>query len=219
MILQTEQCVLVSASDNRYWASFFPTWGALATFVAIENPPAVIEPHYHDNDEFWLWIRGEGKARLDGGAEGPFEPGTVVFCPMGAVHEFVSPTTQLNIGITTHLVGRKRPLHLHVPQDGMPVRTGDGFILPGSQNVGPLQVGRPRCPLSELRLMETAPERCLAQGVAVANEYWLLIAGQLRLRLPELDVQLSAGDLGIVRKGVKRTLSAAQGGQVAVARE
>jgi mannose-6-phosphate isomerase-like protein (cupin superfamily) len=118
MMAETEQYVLVSATENRYWAGFFPDWGALATFIAIENPPSVIEPHYHDNDEFWLWIRGEGKARLDHGPEIPFERGMVVYCPMGAVHEFVSPTVQYNIGVTTHLVGQKRPLHLHVPEDG-----------------------------------------------------------------------------------------------------
>jgi len=60
VILNSDSYVLVSAAENRYWAGFFPDWGALATFIAIENGPSVIEPHYHDNDEFWLWIRGRG---------------------------------------------------------------------------------------------------------------------------------------------------------------
>jgi mannose-6-phosphate isomerase-like protein (cupin superfamily) len=219
MMAKTEQYVLVSATENRYWAGFFPDWGALATFIAIENPPSVIEPHYHDNDEFWLWIRGEGKARLDHGPEIPFERGMVVYCPMGAVHEFVSPTVQYNIGVTTHLVGQKRPLHLHVPEDGEPVRTGDGFILAGAENAGPLAVGRPRCPLSELRLVETTPGRTLARGPAAANEYWLLISGQMLLHLPACSVHLLPGDLIILRQGVERSLSAVQAGQVALARE
>ena len=219
MIIQTEQYVLVSADDNRYWADCFPDWAALATFIACMNGPAVIEPHYHDNDEFWLWISGEGRARLDRGPEAPFTPGTVVYCPMGAIHEFVSPTVQHNIGVTTHLVGQKRAAHLQVEVDGVPVRKGEGFIVAGADNVGPFRQGRPRCPLAELRLVEGAQEQRLAQGMAIANEYWLLISGQLALHLPALSVRLSPGDLVTLRQGVERGLSVVQAGQVALGRE
>ena len=130
MIIQTEQYVLVSADDNRYWADCFPDWAGFATFIACVNGPAVIEPHYHDNDEFWLWISGEGRARLDHGPEAPFTPGTVVYCPMGAIHEFVSPTVQHNIGVTTHLVRQRRAAHLHVEEDGEPVRTAEASSWP-----------------------------------------------------------------------------------------
>jgi mannose-6-phosphate isomerase-like protein (cupin superfamily) len=219
MIITTEKYVLVPAEDNRYWAGFFPEWGALATFIACVNGPSVIEPHYHDNDEFWLWIAGEGKARLDHGPETAFSPGTVVYCPMGAVHEFVSPTVQHNIGVTTHLVGQKRATHLHVAEDGEPERTGDGFIVAGADNVGPLQQGRSRCPLTELRLVEGAPERRLAQGLARANEYWLAIAGQAILHLPARSMRLAPGDLAILRQGVERSLAMVETGLLALGRE
>jgi quercetin dioxygenase-like cupin family protein len=219
MIITTEQYVLVPAEDNRYWAECFPEWGALATFIACVNGPAVIEPHYHDNDEFWLWIAGEGKARLDHGPEAPFTPGTVVFCPRGAVHEFVSPTVQHNIGVTTHLVGQKRAAHLQAEQDGEPVRTGEGFILAGADNVGPFQQGRPRCPLTELRLVEGAAGRRMAQGMAGANEYWLVITGQYLMHLPARSARLAPGDLAILRQGVERSLAVVEAGLVALARE
>ena len=219
MIIKTVQYVLVSANDNLYWADFFPDWGALATFIACVNGPAVIEPHYHDNDEFWLWISGEGRARLDHGPEAPFTPGTVVYCPMGAIHEFVSPTVQHNIGVTTHLVRQRHAAHLQAEVDGEPVRTGEGFIVAGADNVGPFKQGRPRCPLAELRLVEGAQEQRLAQGMAIANEYWLLISGQLVLHLPALSVRLAPGDLVISRQGVERSLSVVQAGQVALGRE
>jgi hypothetical protein len=141
---------------------------------------------------------------------------------MGAIHEFVSPTPQYNLGITTHLLRQMRPAHLQPEKDGEPVRTGDGFILPGAGNTGPLS-GVPaaalaRCPHSELRLVQAVAGQYLARGATPASEYWLLIAGELALQSAALRARLSPGDLLVLREGLECVLSATQAGQVALAR-
>jgi mannose-6-phosphate isomerase-like protein (cupin superfamily) len=218
MILLTADGVFASGDANRYWADFFPEWAALTTFIGCEHGPSVIEPHYHDNDEFWLWVSGEGKARLNHGPQVPFAPGTVVYCPMGAVHEFTSPTAQYNIGVTTRLQGLKRPLHLHVDEHGSPAHTAEGFIVDGAGNHGVLSNGT-ECPLAELRLIEAAAGHTLATDVAGANEYWLVVSGTLALKTDTLSSQLGPRDLVVLREGAHRQLQASDTSLVALARE
>ncbi len=70
------------------------------------------EPHYHDNDEFWLFTKAHGEVVLDGQVY-EVTPNTLVNTPMGPVHHFQMFTEYEVVPAITRLERARRPGHLY----------------------------------------------------------------------------------------------------------
>jgi mannose-6-phosphate isomerase-like protein (cupin superfamily) len=208
-------------SNNVYWEqAVYPEWAAISAFRGFpgQRRGAGVEPHYHDNDEIWLFLSGHGEVWLDG-ASFEITPHTVVYTPMGVVHRFQMFTDFDNVAMVTRLERQKRAAHILVEEAGPPVPTVPGFVVPGAENVGPFLDRGPRCPLSELRAITLAPGDEIDAARLQGLEYWLLLEGSLSLDLDGREVELSSGDLALLRPGLVRRLRAPDGARVARARE
>lgn len=204
MIIKTSNYMIRSQnSNNIYWEQgIYPDWTALNAFRHFPNQRigTGVEPHYHDNDEFWFFTAGYGEVWVDGQR---FEvtPNTLVYTPMGAVHRFQMFTDYENNAIVTRLERQKRSIHLLVEKAGPPVPTAPGFVVPGDRNNGPFSNRGVRCPLSEFRLLtfdtgEAADKTCLSR-----NTHWLVIGGTIHLTIDGLEIELSQDDLALARAG------------------
>jgi mannose-6-phosphate isomerase-like protein (cupin superfamily) len=188
-------------SNNIYWEQdIYPDWTALSAFRHFpdQRVGTGVEPHYHDNDEFWLFTAGYGEVWVDGQR---FEvtPNTLVYTPMGAVHRFQMFTDYENNAIVTCLERQKRPVHLLVEEAGPPVPTVPGFVVPGGSNNGPFPNRGPRCPLSELRLLTFATGEAVDEIRLSGNTHWLVIGGAIHLTIDGLGLELWQDDLALVR--------------------
>ena len=71
MIVNHANYMILSANANTpYWehweAQPYPQWAALTGIAHLPVAPGFsVEPHYHDCDEFWLLIEGDGEAWMD----------------------------------------------------------------------------------------------------------------------------------------------------------
>lgn len=220
MIVADNRYVIRSQNSNQgYWEQgLYPAWTRLSTFQSIpgQKQGAGVEPHYHDNDEIWLFLSGHGEVWLNGKSY-PITPGTAIYTPMGAVHRFQMFTAFDNAAIVTPLERQRRAAHLLVDEDGPPEPTVPGFVIPGAENTGPFDPG-PRCPLSELRAVELKAGQSMA-GVLDANEHWIVLEGRLLLEVEKLEVELDVHDLAMLRAGTERRLSTPSGVRLALARE
>ena len=177
-----------------------------------------MEPHYHDNDEFWLFTAGRGEVWLDG-QRFEITPNTVVYTPMGVVHQFQMFTDYENNAIVTRLERQKRPTHVLVEEAGPPVPTVPGFVVPGDRNSGDFPNRGTRCPLREMRLIafdagESVDESCLSH-----NEHWLVMGGSLHLTIDGLRIELSQGEVALLRAGAVRRIQSAEAARAVLARE
>lgn len=219
MIISTENYMIRSRNANDiYWEQgVYPAWTALSAYRHFPNgmPGTGVEPHYHDNDEMWLFTNGYGEVWLDG-QRYDITPGTMVYTPMGSVHRFQMFTPYENNAIVTRLERGQRPVHLTVEPYGPPEPTVPGFIVPGAINTGPIADPGARCPLSEWRTMKLdgGEETLLA-----VNEHWLVMVGTVTLHIDGWSIQLTAHEVALLRAGVRRWLSSHDGAQVLVARE
>jgi len=220
MVLSNESNDVSAALEGLlHWdAKLYPDWAAIISFHLFpQQTGGGVEPHYHDNDEFWLFAAGQGEVWLDGKSF-PCTPNTVVYTPKGAVQRFQMFTEGEMAALATRFKGRRRAGHLLVEKDGNPGPSGKGFVVEGSQNLGAFSVPDPRCPLSELRVVsEEAP--LLQKVLASVNEYWLMLSGTGHLSVGEFEVELTRGDLAVLRKGAVRHLRLPEGSRVALARE
>ncbi|MCC7261855.1 MAG: cupin domain-containing protein [Candidatus Latescibacteria bacterium] len=221
MIAAAERYVIRSQNANQiYWEQgVYPAWTRLSAFRSIpgQKQGAGVEPHYHDNDELWLFLSGQGEVWLDGQSH-PITPGTAIYTPMGAVHRFQMFTDFDNVAIVTPLERQQRPVHLRVEEAGPPQRTVPGFVIPGAANTGPFDPG-PRCPLREFRAVELAPGQSVVTGVLDTNENWIVLEGALHLQVEQLEVELGPHDLALLRAGAQRHLSTPSGVRLVLARE
>jgi len=139
MIIDAPRYVIRSLNSNQtYWEQdVFPAWTALNCYRHFPDGGigTGVEPHYHDNDELWLFTTGRGEVRLDG-VRHEITPNTLVYTPMGCVHQFQMFTPYENNAIVTRLERAGRPLHLTVEEDGPPEPTVPGFVVPGGMNTG-----------------------------------------------------------------------------------
>ena len=142
MIVKGDGYIVASANENTdYWGGdLFPQWASIRTLMYFPRQPVGHgpEPHYHDCDEFWMFVAGRGHLWLDG-KEYEFTPGTVAYNPMGAVHEFHSYTEVETVAVTTPLERKKRPVHVHVDEDGPPEPTVQPFVASGDREHGSVQ--------------------------------------------------------------------------------
>lgn len=221
MIVAGDRYMIRSQNANQiYWEQgVYPEWVGFSALRSLpgQKQGAGVEPHYHDNDEIWLFLSGHGEVWLDGQSY-PITPGTAIYTPMGAVHRFQMFTDFDNVAIVTPLERARRPVHLRVEEAGPPQRTVPGFVIPGANNTGPFDPG-PRCPLNELRAIELAPGQALESGVLATNENWIVLEGAVHLKVGNLDIELGAHDLALLRAGATRQLSAASGARLVLARE
>jgi mannose-6-phosphate isomerase-like protein (cupin superfamily) len=222
MILQAEHCEFRSRNSNEvYWEQgVYPAWTRLNCFRPIPDQKrgAGVEPHYHDNDEIWLFTSGRGEVWLDGQSF-PITPNTLVYTPMGVIHRFQMFTDFANLAIVTPLERRRRAAHLLVEEDGPPEPTVPGFVVAGVENVGPIADRGPRCPVSELRLVELAPGFRLEDAQLPRNEHWAVLDGSMLLAVDETIATLCPGDIALIRAGARRMLRSQESARAVVCRE
>lgn len=211
MIIEAPRYMIRSLNSNQtYWEQgVFPEWTALNCYRHF--PDGVIgtgvEPHYHDNDEIWLFTAGRGVVWLDG-VRHDITPNTLVYTPMGCVHQFQMFTSYENNAIVTRLERAERPLHLTVEEYGPPEPTAPSFVVPGDLNTGPIPEPGPRCPIVEWRLQRH--EDINGQGTAELSmhEHWMVLEGFVHVEVGGLEASLHPGDIALLRAGVTRRLSA-----------
>lgn len=88
----------------------FTAWG-LARYKAGEKN--VVEPHYHDCDEYYMMVEGRMRVRSEG-IEYVMGPGDILATRMGDEHEVLEIIEDCSfVWLETELKGQKRPGHLH----------------------------------------------------------------------------------------------------------
>jgi len=203
-----------------YWEQgVYPDW---VRFSAIRSLPgqkqgAGVEPHYHDNDEIWLFLSGRGEVWLDGQSH-PITPGTLIYTPMGTVHRFQMFTDFANVALVTPLERQQRAAHLVAEQDGPPQRTVPGFVLPGARNTGPFDPGS-RCPMQELREVGLGAGSQIETATLGNNEHWIVLEGSVQLQVEGVELELGPHDLALLKAGATRRLGSAAGARLVVVRE
>jgi mannose-6-phosphate isomerase-like protein (cupin superfamily) len=200
----------MSTQTGRRLPSFatspISTWGAGA------------EPHYHDCDEIWLFSAGTGEVWLDD-ERFAITPNTLVYTPMGVIHHFQMYRSGENNAIVTRMERQKRPIHILVEEDGPPVKTVPGFVIPGALNTGPVANPGPRCPFQELRMVTLTAGETVAQAQFPRNEHWLVCDGVLHLTLDNQTVELYKGDVALLRAGLERQVWTASSARAVLVRE
>jgi len=223
MNIRTDRYVILDSALNspkNYWSQdLYPSWAALTTlqYLPGQRTGAGVEPHYHDNDEFWLFLSGRGEVWLDG-QNFAITPNTLIYTPMGVIHRFQMFTDFENVPAVTRLERAKRPLHLYPEVHGQPQPTVPGFVISGEDNTGPFADRGPRCPLSELRVVHLSAGEQVAEAQAAQTEYWLVLNGAIQISVEGQFVELGPGDLAMLRAGVIRRLGTEAGGHLAMAR-
>ena len=225
MIIRGNHYMIVDGKLNvgaeRYVdQEWFPEWANMRTLIYTPNQKTGhgAEPHYHDWDEFWLFTAGRGEAR-QGGQSYPIAQNTLVYTPMGTIHRFQGFSEFANVSGINRMERQKRARHILVESDGPPVPTMPGFVISGEENIGPFPNRGPRCPLSELRLVDFAAGEGWPEARLAVNEYWVGVQGTVLLAVGGLEVELWPGDLAILRAGAERSIRSDQAGQVALGRE
>lgn len=197
-------------SNQTYWEQgVFPGWTALNCYRHFPDggTGTGVEPHYHDNDEIWLFTAGHGEVRLDG-VRHEITPNTLVYTPMGCVHQFQMFTPYENNAIVTRLERKRRPLHLTVEEYGPPEPTVPGFVVPSDRNTGPIGDPGLRCPIAEWRLQRYEDVTNLEVAELSRHEHWMVLSGVLHLVVNDRPVSLSPGDIALLRAGVNREVCA-----------
>ena len=222
MIIENQHYMIRSGnSNNIYWEQgIYPDWTALSAFRHFPDQQigTGVEPHYHDNDELWLFTAGRGEVWLD---DQRFEitPNTLVYTPMGVVHRFQMFTDYENNAIVTRLERQKRPTHILVEESGPPIPTVPGFIVPGESNTGPIPDRGSRCPLSEWRVITFDPSEGIDEAPLTCNEHWLIVGGTINLTVDGLEIELSGEDLAMLKAGAVRQIYSTEGARAVLARE
>ena len=222
MIIENQHYMIRSGnSNNIYWEQgIYPDWTALSAFRHFPDQRigTGVEPHYHDNDELWLFTAGRGEVWLN---DQRFEitPNTLVYTPMGVVHRFQMFTGYENNAIVTRLERQKRPIHILVEESGPPIPTVPGFIVPGDSNTGPIAHRGSRCPLSEWRAITFSAGEEVEEERLTCNEHWLVVEGTINLTVDGLEFELAGEDLAMLKAGAVRKIRSAEGARVILARE
>ena len=222
MIIENQHYMIRSGnSNNIYWEQgIYPDWTALSAFRHFPDQQigTGVEPHYHDNDELWLFTAGRGEVWLN---DQRFEitPNTIVYTPMGVVHRFQMFTGYENNAIVTQLERQKRPTHILVEESGPPIPTVPGFVVPGESNIGPIPDRGSRCPLSEWRVVTFDPGEGIDEAPLTCNEHWLIVGGTINLTVDGLEFELSGEDLALLKAGAVRQIYSTEGARAVLARE
>ena len=222
MILRGDRFEIRSQNSNLvYWEQEeFPSWTALNCLRLFTTVPSGhgVEPHYHDNDEIWLFRSGRGEVWV-GDKKREVTPNTMVYTPMGVVHRFQMFEPWENTAIVTRMEGKKRAAHILV-EDDPPVPAAEGLVVPGAENQGPLADPGSRCPLSEFREIHfEAGETLAAEGSLPANEHWLVSGGEVELSVDGAQALLVEEDVALMKSGAVRAVRALTKGRAVLVRE
>ena len=229
MIIKNDNYMVISDGSNNIAAAMkgllnwddglYPSWAVINAFhIFPQSEGNGVEPHYHDNDEFWLFTAGHGEIWLDG-QNTKSTPNTVVYTPMGALQRFQMFTKGEMVALGTRLEREQRAGHLLVETDGRPIPTVEGFVVPGSDNTCPFPERGSRCPLSELRMVDLRAGERIGEEPLPFNEYWLVLSGIVSLTFGELNIELVRGDLALLRSGLVFRIRCVREAKVALARE
>ena len=94
------------------------TGGVAAMGCSTREGNKLVEPHFHDAEEFWFVLAGKARVMTEG-EEDTVEPGDVVCTHMGDEHAILeiveAPYTQ--VWIECNLRGQGRRGHLHRGED------------------------------------------------------------------------------------------------------
>ena len=222
MIISTDQYMIRSQNDNNiYWEQeIYPDWTTLSAYRHFPNgmPGTGVEPHYHDNDELWLFTEGVGEVWLDG-ERFDITPNTMVYTPMGCIHRFQMFTPYENNAIVTRLERQRRPIHVTTEEYGPPEPTVPGFVVPGNSNTGPIADPGSRCPLSEWHMMTLSSGISAEEAILSVNEHLLVMTGTILLGIDGWTIELTSHEVALLRAGTRRQLSSGTNARVLVARE
>ncbi len=96
-----------------------PDWLRWSGFgIGVINTADQIEPHFHDADEYWFVFEGRARVRSEG-QEYEIGPGDILVTKMGEEHDILEilAAPLKSFWVEDQLCGRKRPGHLHHPED------------------------------------------------------------------------------------------------------
>lgn len=203
------QIISKNSNGNYYSGRIYPDWTPIAGIHEFPPRPkgSGVEPHYHDNDEFWFWATGHGEVWLDG-KNLAVGPNSVTYTPMGVVHKFLMHTDFEVVAVITKSEREMREAHILVEEEGAPEPTVPGFVVRGEDNGGAFPHRGTRCPLSQLCLVNMAPDQEMVRSRCSANEHWLVLSGAVDLTVDEYRTELHSGDVALLRKGSERHLRA-----------
>src|SRR5215471_11246946 len=127
MIVLARDYAIVSKS-TPWDEDLYPEWARIRLFRHTPNQRTGhgVEPHYHDCDEFWLFVSGRGEAWLDRESF-PVSPNTVIYTPMGTIHRLQMFSDFETVDAVNRHEGQTRRTHIRVDEHGPPVPTAPGF--------------------------------------------------------------------------------------------
>lgn len=232
IIRQAEsQFVAIDKSDNEkiYWhPRVYPSWSELNVLRLFPNHVSGqgVEPHFHDGDEYWLFLDGIGEVWL-GNTVHPVMHNAIVYTPAGVVHRHQVFTPASVVAAVTMLGGRRRDGHLQLfqkdygnptylklegsraPSDDELVdrySTGDAFVMGGSENTSAapdFRVG----PLSEFRCLDEGDTNWLGSPSQLErNQFFIVVSGSAKVAHDGFDVELVTGDVGMLEAGSTATI-------------
>jgi len=98
-------------------AKTVPEWADYSDWGVAHMPKDQhVERHFHDSHEFVVIVSGRVRVITEG-ATTDLGAGDAVLTRMGDEHEWIALEPSVSIWATSALAGRKRPGHLHRPQD------------------------------------------------------------------------------------------------------
>lgn len=223
MITKDINYFIISKNSNEYtsWNNdVYPEWSSIVNLRPVPNQKvgAGVEPHYHDNDEIWLFTKGHGEVWLDDKIY-KITPNTIVYTPMGVIHRLQMFTEFEDVSISTRLEGKKRTTHILVEEHGKPEKTVPGFVVPGKINNGPFVNRGKRCPLTEIRQIHLNKNEKIEKTELAVNEYWTVVEGSVFIDIGKFNTQLFQGDVVLLKKSLIRELKTKEGCRLALARE
>jgi len=200
------------------------------------------EPHFHDGDEYWLFLYGLGEIGL-GSMRTELRPNTVVYTPAGVVHRFQTHTPAQVVAAVGPLRGQERPGHLWLfdPERGKwpppapsPYNTdiqmvsdtvdiearGVGFVVDGGINDRRHAWDSTNGPLRELHCVQGSELDELREPWAAQDtEFLLVAAGTVQVEHDGIKLELLPGDEVVVRGGTETCLQASRDAVVVRASE
>ncbi len=96
-----------------------PEWLRWSGFgIGVINSADQLEPHFHDADEYWFVFEGRARVKSEG-KEYEVGPGDILVTRMGEDHDILEilEAPLKSFWVEDQLFGRKRPGHLHHPED------------------------------------------------------------------------------------------------------
>lgn len=197
----------------------YPDWCGLSWFRNYRHIAGteLVETHYHDLPEIYLWHEGEAEAMIDGQPV-PMRYGVMAYTAAGALHSITPTGIHSNTGIMPKAFPGCRKGHLHTDKTGeSPKPQMPSFCMTSAENpfATPLEL----------------PRHCFARQIACAHfagaqtilkrttESWLGLLvreGEISIRVDGHVVKVSENHLFIVSQNIKLDVSSIINSEVAM---